>query len=79
MSRIRQIEARARAANLSLHELCVEARVPQSTLWRLRQPGADPRVRTIARVLTPLEELLSRKEARLRRALARGERSRRSA
>lgn len=70
IARLHDIERRAGLVNMTLHELCVEAAVPHTTVWRLRQPDADPRVKTLKRVLEPLEKLLDKKEAALRRALA---------
>jgi predicted transcriptional regulator len=74
--RLNDIKKRAEAMNLTLHGLCVEAGVTPSTLWRLCQSDADPRVKTIKRVLDPLEALIAKKEARLSRLLARRDRPR---
>lgn len=68
---MRAIEQRAEALNLTPHELCAEAKVPHSTFWRMQQPDANPKVKTIERILGCLEAHLDKKEAALRRALAR--------
>lgn len=69
--RIAAIEKRAAKLNLSLPEVCVDAGVRYSTVWRWRQPGANPKHATLESVFGKLEACLSKKEADLRRALAR--------
>jgi transcriptional regulator with XRE-family HTH domain len=69
--RIDAIEKRASLTNLSLKEVCEGAGESYATVWRWRQPRANPTQRTLDRVLGKLEAYLDKKEAALGRALAR--------
>ncbi len=71
MNRIREIEVRAGAINLSMHQLCIEAKVSEATFWRMRGPNANPKVKTLEKVLSKLEGHLDKKETAIGRALAR--------
>jgi transcriptional regulator with XRE-family HTH domain len=69
--RIDAIEKRAATLNFSLPEICSEADVEYSTIWRWRQPGANPKQRTLDRLLGKLERHLEKKEGQVRRLLGR--------
>jgi len=69
--RIEAIKTRASRINRSLAEICADADVSYSTIWRWQQAGANPCLQNVERILGALEDHLTKKETALRRALAR--------
>lgn len=69
--RIDAIEKRALTLNLSLPEICADAEVEYSTIWRWRQVNANPMQKTLERLLGALEGQLDKKEKLVRRRLNR--------
>lgn len=68
-NRIDEIERRARAINLTLHQVCRGAGQHYSTIVRWRQ-GQNLTLHTFERVCAALEHELDAREAAVREALA---------
>lgn len=78
ISRIRDVERRARVVNLTLHRVCRRAGVPYHSVGRWLNGSVNPTVRTIDRDVIKLEQAIALLEDDLlhRLALSRAERAR---
>lgn len=68
--RIDDIETRARAVNMTLHEVCAKAGVKFHGISRWRSGDVNPTVRTVNRDLSKLERFLDGVERDLYERLA---------
>ena len=57
------IEAEAKAAGLTLAQLCRKAGIAQSTCWRWRQGTTEPRLDVVRRLLHAVDESAANRDS----------------
>ena len=70
LTRISEIESRAQAVNMTLHELCRKSEVAYHGISRWRSGEVNPTVRVLERDLSQLEKALGQEELRIFSMLA---------